>query len=54
MSGLAVAAIGFLSAWLWGWLCSRLGKHRTLAICNLSTVRDPGRDGIHPARAFGF
>jgi Na+/melibiose symporter-like transporter len=36
--GLAVAVIGFASASFWGWAGARLGKHRTLAICNLSTV----------------
>ncbi len=36
--GVAVAAIGFLSASLWGWAGAKLGKHRMLAICNLSTV----------------
>ena len=36
--GLAVAAIGFISASLWGWVGSKFGKHRILAICNLSTV----------------
>jgi Na+/melibiose symporter-like transporter len=36
--GLAVAAIGFASASLWGWAGAKLGKHRMLAICNLSTV----------------
>lgn len=36
--GLAVAAIGFASASFWGWAGARLGKHRMLAICNLSTV----------------
>ena len=36
--GLAVAAIGFFSASLWGWIGSKIGKHRVLAICNLSTV----------------
>ncbi|MDJ0657721.1 MAG: MFS transporter [Xanthomonadales bacterium] len=36
--GLAVAAIGFVSASIWGWAGARLGKHRVLVICNLSTV----------------
>lgn len=36
--GLAVAAIGFASASFWGWAGARLGKHRILAICNLSVV----------------
>lgn len=36
--GLAVAVIGFTSSMLWGWAGARLGKHRTLAICNFSTV----------------
>ncbi len=36
--GLAVAAIGFASSSFWGWAGARLGKHRMLAICNLSTV----------------
>lgn len=36
--GLAVAVIGFLSASIWGWAGAKLGKHRMLAICNLSTV----------------
>ena len=36
--GLAVAVVGFASSTLWGWAGARLGKHRTLAICNLSTV----------------
>ena len=36
--GLAVAAIGFFSASLWGWIGSKIGKHRVLAICNLSIV----------------
>jgi Na+/melibiose symporter-like transporter len=36
--GLAVAVIGFASSTMWGWAGARLGKHRTLAICNLSTV----------------
>ncbi len=36
--GLSVAAIGFLSASMWGWAGAKLGKHRMLAICNLSTV----------------
>jgi len=36
--GLAVAAIGFASASFWGWAGARLGKHRVLAICNLSVV----------------
>jgi Na+/melibiose symporter-like transporter len=35
---LTVAAIGFLSASIWGWAGAKLGKHRMLAICNLSTV----------------
>lgn len=36
--GLSVAAIGFVSASIWGWVGAKLGKHRMLAICNLSTV----------------
>jgi GPH family glycoside/pentoside/hexuronide:cation symporter len=36
--GLTVATIGFLSASIWGWAGGKLGKHRMLAICNLSTV----------------
>lgn len=36
--GLAVAVIGFASASFWGWVAARFGKHRVLAICNLSTV----------------
>jgi GPH family glycoside/pentoside/hexuronide:cation symporter len=36
--GLAVAVIGFLSASIWGWAGAKLGKHRILAFCNLSTV----------------
>lgn len=36
--GLTVAVIGFASASLWGWIGARIGKHRMLAICNLSTV----------------
>lgn len=36
--GLAVALIGFASASFWGWAGAKLGKHRMLAICNLSTV----------------
>lgn len=36
--GLSVAAIGFASASFWGWAGAKLGKHRMLAICNLSTV----------------
>ena len=36
--GLAVASIGFFSASLWGWIGSKIGKHRVLAICNFSTV----------------
>jgi Na+/melibiose symporter-like transporter len=36
--GLAVATIGFASSSVWGWLGSVIGKHRVLAICNLSTV----------------
>ncbi len=36
--GLAVAVIGFGSSSLWGWIGSKIGKHRVLAICNLSTV----------------
>lgn len=36
--GLSVAAIGFVSASIWGWAGAKLGKHRMLAICNLSTV----------------
>ena len=36
--GLAVAVIGFVSSSLWGWIGIQLGKHRMLAICNLSLV----------------
>jgi Na+/melibiose symporter-like transporter len=36
--GLTVATIGFFSASIWGWAGAKLGKHRMLAICNLSTV----------------
>lgn len=36
--GLAVASIGFVSAPMWGWAGAKLGKHRMLAVCNLSTV----------------
>lgn len=36
--GLAVAGIGFLSASLWGWVGSRFGTHRMLALCNSCTV----------------
>jgi len=36
--GLTVAMIGFFSASAWGWVGAKIGKHRMLAICNLSTV----------------
>ncbi len=36
--GLSVAAIGFVSSSAWGWLGARIGKHRMLAMCILSTV----------------
>jgi len=54
--GLAVATIGVASAALWGVVGAKIGKHRMLAICNLSTVATlvamgfirPG-DGAYPA-----
>ena len=36
--GLAVATIGVASAALWGVVGAKIGTHRMLAICNLSTV----------------
>ncbi len=36
--GLAVATIGVASAAFWGLVGARIGKHRMLALCNLSTV----------------
>lgn len=36
--GLAVATIGLASAAVWGWVGAKIGKHRMLALCNLSTV----------------
>ena len=36
--GLAVAVVGCSSSFFWGWAGAKLGKHRTLAICILSTV----------------
>lgn len=36
--GLAVAAIGFLSASFWGWAGARFDTHRVLSFCNLCIV----------------
>lgn len=54
--GLSVAVIGFLSASAWGWVATRVGKHRVIAICNFSTVLtllamamlEPGTSAFYP------